>query len=66
MKNPKGEIGKVVGDANDVFRILTVEFEDGHKEELWLANMGQNPKESKDWEWLFEHEGKKKWVKWDV
>lgn len=66
MKNPYGRIGVVINDSNGVFRILTVEYEDKTTEELWLANIGENPKESQEWCW--EHTNtstqKKEWVEW--
>lgn len=50
------KLGKVVQDKNGVFRILTVQFEDGTKEEIWLANMGPSPKEVQDFEWFCKKE----------
>ena len=70
MKNPKGKIGKVVKDDNTVsggrFRVLTVRFQDGTSEDLWLNNIGPNPSESNEWCW--EHitdDGKSEWVIWN-
>ncbi len=65
MMNPKGKIGKVINDNNSgIFRILTVEFDDKIKEELWLSNVGPNPLESRKWKWLFKREGKEDWTEW--
>lgn len=65
MMNPNEKIGRVINDNNQgIFRILTVEFDDKTKEELWLANIGINPKASQKWKWLFEHNGKKEWTLW--
>ncbi len=65
MMNPKGEIGVVINQAYGVFLVLTVEFEDKHTEELWLADLGPNPKETKGWKWLVSIEdGKEKWADW--
>ena len=64
MMNSEGKIGKVVSDSNGVFRVLTIEFEDGIKEELWLANQGPNPERSRKWKWLFKYKGKEEWVLW--
>ena len=65
MMNPKGEIGKVISDTNGNIRVLIVKFEDDHTEELVLANVGQNPKESQLWKWEFKRDdGTKEWVEW--
>ena len=64
MMNPEGKIGKVINDINGLFRILTVEFDDETKEELWLANMGLNPLKSRKWKWLYDRDGKSEWVEW--
>ena len=64
MMNPEGKIGKVIDDANGLFRVLTVRFDDGTEEDLMLANMGSNPLRSQKWKWLYERDGKSEWVEW--
>lgn len=65
MMNPEGKIGIVICDSNGPFRILTVEFEDGIKEDLILENIGENPKRSQEWKWLFKKKDKEpEWCRW--
>jgi hypothetical protein len=65
MMNPQGEIGEVINDDNGLFRILTVKFKDGHKEELMLANIGPNPERSRKWKWYYNiMNSEPKWVEW--
>ena len=35
-----GLIGKIITDRNGIFRILTIEFPDNTKKEIWLSNFG--------------------------
>ena len=62
FRSPEGKIGKVIRDVNGLYRRLTVQFEDGSDEEVWLANMGPNPTRSQKWSWLFTHEQKQEWI----
>ena len=67
MMNPQGKIGKVTKDNNvGRMRILTIELEDKSTEELWLSNLGHNPKESQKWMWWFKPSdgSKPHWVAW--
>ena len=66
MKNPQGKIGVVIEDNNGVFRVLTVKFEDGTKEDLWLSNTCEHPEKTWDWCWEYENNvtKEKEWVKW--
>ncbi|VVB52335.1 Uncharacterised protein [uncultured archaeon] len=45
-------MGKVTGDSNGAFRILTVKFEDGTQEEIRMSNLGPDPEEVHEYEWL--------------
>ena len=64
MKSPEGRIGIVIKDDNlGIFRILTVKFEDTITEQLWLANTGENPRESWDWQWLNKYDDKEMWIR---
>lgn len=66
MMDPEGKVGTVVVDDNSVqggaLRVLTVEFEDGTKKDLTLANVGPNPSETREWKWYFENQDE--WVPW--
>ena len=65
MMNPDGKIGIVALDYNPgVYRILTVKYDDGTTEDLWLANVGPNPEESRKWKWLYKDMEKEEWIEW--
>lgn len=65
MMNPKGQIGTVIIDDNLGFnRILTIEFDDKTTQDLVLSNVSNNPIKSRKWKWVYERDGKSKWVEW--
>lgn len=44
--------GVVTHDSNGAWRILTVRFEDGTEEEIKMNNIGEDPEEVHQYEWL--------------
>ena len=60
----KGDmIGKIINDSNWRYRILTVQFENGTKEDITLNNIGPDPESVHQYEWECELEGKKIWYR---
>ena len=55
------KIGKVIRDTNGMRRILTVEFDDGNKEEIRLNNIRPDLEDVHDYEWY--DEDNEKWYK---
>jgi len=54
--------GIVTDDSNPGrYRILTVRFEDGTREQIWLNNIGQDSESAHEFEWWLEQT--KEWVK---
>ena len=54
--------GIITDDSNPGrYRILTVRFEDGTREQIWLNNIGQDPESAHEFEWWLEQT--KEWVK---
>lgn len=64
IKIKKGDkIGKVEKDENGMYRILTVRFEDGSTEKIWMSNLGKDGKEVHEFEWFCEFFNMNKWVR---
>ena len=56
------KLGIVTDDSNPGrYRVLTVTFEDGTKEQIWLNNIGEDRESVHEFEWWFREE--EKWVK---
>ena len=53
------KMGKVVSDLNGMCRRLKVEFDDGSHDEIVLNNLGPDPEECHQYEWL----SKEKWYR---
>lgn len=48
----KGESeGTVTEDMNGIFRVLKVFMDNGSEDKIYMANMGEDPVETKQWEW---------------
>lgn len=48
-----GRKGVVIEDANGIYRILTIRFEDNEIYKLWLANIGRSPKDKLGIQWEY-------------
>ena len=57
IKIRKGEkTGKIIRDNNGIFRILTIKFDDSTTEDIWMNNVGPDPKYIHDYEWFCENQ----------
>ena len=54
MRHPDGREGVCIKDDNPgIFRILTVELDDGTEHEIWLSNIAETEERYRAWAWLY-------------
>ena len=56
--------GVVIDDMNNYLRILTVKMDDdGSTDKIIMNNVRADPPETKEWEWLYNHNHEDVWYR---
>lgn len=60
----KGEkYGTVIGDSNGYLRTLFIEMDDKSFDEIVMNNVGDDPEEVHEWEWMPDKNDETKWYR---